>query len=217
MVVRETERLGEAFPELALNTTNGEYAIVSGVIRVIEDLGYYVDLAVPNDYPKSVPKLRCHPSEIPWLLDRHVIPKTGIACLCVASEYRVHWPRGSDLTDFLQRLVVPYLAAQLYYDAHGSWPESGQRSHGGDGIVEAYRDLLEQMGTVSERTIRNVMGMLAGRQHPREHDRCPCGSGRKLRKCHGPIVWELRGKVDRRHAASDYELLFGRWSRGGSG
>ena len=210
MVVRERERLREAFPELSLITSNGEYAVVSGVISVIEDLGYHVDLAVPDDYPKGVPELRCHPGEIPWILDRHVLPKTGMACLCVASEYRIHWPRGSDLTDFLQSLVVPYLVAQLYYDAHGRWPENGERSHGREGILEAYRDLLAPMGIVSEQTIRNVMRVLAGRQHPKRHDRCPCGSGKKLRKCHRPIVWELRRKVERRHAASDYELVFGR-------
>lgn len=210
LVVRERERLKEAFPELSLTMTDREYAVVRGVVRVIEDRGYYVELAVPNDYPQSVPELWCDPAEIPWIVDRHVFPRTGRACLCVASEYRIHWPHGSDLTDFLQRLVVPYFVAQLYYEAHGSWPKNGERSHGREGVLEAYRDLLSKMGAVSEQIIQNVMRLMASRQHPKGHDSCPCGNGKKLRKCHGPIVWELRGKVDRRHAACDYELAFGR-------
>lgn len=216
MVVRELARLRKSFAELSLKMREGEFAVVSGVMRVIEDRGYHVNLQVPNDYPEGVPWLLCDPAEIPWDIDRHVLPGTGRACLCVASEYRVHWPRGSDLTDFLERLVVSYYRGQLYYDAHGRWPTDGGRSHGREGILEAYRDLLRPLGIVDDRVIRDVMSLLARRQGPRGHDRCPCGGGRKLRKCHGPIVWRLRGGVDWRHAASDYALAFCREAAGAS-
>ena len=127
MVEHETARIRENFPRLTLDTATGSNAFVTGVIEVISDVGFSIDLTVPNNYPNGVPVLKCNPKEIPWKVDRHVY-RNGVACLCVASETRIHWPRGSDITDFLNNLVVPYFVAQLYFETHGHWPATGHRS-----------------------------------------------------------------------------------------
>lgn len=208
MAERERHRIMQAFPELSLETDNARSAVVTGVLRIVGDLGYSTYLIVPNDYPKGVPVLWCDPKEIPWNVDRHVYADTGRACLCVTSESRVHWPPGSDLTDFLSRLVVPYLLGQLYYDVHGHWPPTGQRSHGREGILEAYREFLEPLGSVSENVIHDTMRLMARITDPKGHDICPCGSGRKLRKCHRLLFSQLRRSIDRQHAQIDYGLAF---------
>ena len=123
MVDRERARIRQSFSNLALDTATDGEAIVSGVIEVVPDAGFSTHLIVPNSYPNRVPSLKCNPKEIPWNVDRHV-DRDGVACLCVASEYRTHWPPGSDITDFLSSLVVPYFVAQLYYDAHGQLLDS---------------------------------------------------------------------------------------------
>ena len=209
MVAGERARIRQTFPNLALDTATGGEAIVTGVIEVIPDVGFSTHLIIPDNYPNRVPSLKCNPKEIPCEVDRHVY-RDGMACLCVTSEYRTHWPPESDITDFLSTLVVPYFVAQAFYDAHGHWPATGQRSHGRKGIVESYREYLDPLGSVSARTVHDTMKLMARVSAPKGHDPCPCGSGRKLRKCHREIFSNLRTKIDRRHAASDYALVYSR-------
>ena len=170
------------------------------------DLGFSIDLEVPGNYPQGVPKLWCNPKEIPWKADRHVFPD-GLACLCVFSEYRKHWPPGSDLTDFLGTLVHPYLVGQAYYQDHGRWPPGRGRSHGSKGIVEAYQDLLAPLGAVTQPVIEDFARLLARPKHPKGHEPCPCGSGRRLHNCHRSLLMSLRRIIDPEHAKSDWEFL----------
>ena len=203
---RERKRLAEAFPSLTLDTWKHP-ATVKGVVRLDSGVGFTVHLEVPGSYPHGVPIMKCDPKEIPWEADRHVHPDSGTACLCVASEYRKYWPYGSDLTDFLKVLVRPYLIGQAYYQVHGLWPLNHERSHGFEGIIEAYRDLLGSLGTVSETTIRSFMELLARPRCPKGHELCPCGNGARLRNCHRSLLVELRRVVDPIHARGDLELL----------
>ena len=203
---REHEHLAEAFPSLKLDTSTHPVT-VKGVMWLDSGVGFTVHLEVPGNYPRGTPIMKCDPKEIPWEVDRHVYPRSGIACLCVQSECRKHWPHGSDLTDFLRVLVRPYLIGQAYYQHHGHWPLGHERSHGYDGIIEAYQELLEPLGMVSEATIRNFMELLARPSGPKGHESCPCGSGARLRNCHRSFLASLRQVVDHEHAKSDL-LLF---------
>ena len=203
---KERERLGEAFPALALDTSQVP-ARVTGIMWLDSGVGFSVDLEIPGNYPRGIPKLRCNPEEIPWMMDRHVEPQTGLACLCVSSEYRKHWPPGSDLTDFLEVLVQPYLVGQAYFQAHGRWPQGHERSHGVPGIIEAYKELLAPLGSVSLPVMVSFMRLLARKTHPKGHEVCPCGSGKRLRHCHRSLLGKLRREVDPRHAEQDLKRL----------
>lgn len=168
--------------------------------------GYSVNLEVPRNYPQGIPKLWCDRAQIPWEIDRHVYPD-GHACLCVAGEYRKHWPPGSDLTDFLTKLVRPFLVGQAYYQDHGHWPPGCERSHGVGGIIEAYQEMLGPVGALEVPVIEDWVRLLARRGHPKGHEACPCGSGRKLRNCHRDFLKTLRNVVDPDHAKQDWNLL----------
>ena len=205
---KERERLGEAFPALALDSPRVP-ARVTGIMRLDSGVGFSIDLEIPGSYPRGIPKLRCHPKEIPWSMDRHVEPGTGLACLCVSSEYRKHWPPGSDLTDFLEVLVRPYLVGQAYYQAHGRWPPGHERSHGVAGIIEAYKELLAPLESVSLPVIVSFMKLLARKTHPKGHELCPCGSGMRLRNCHRSLLGEFRQEVDPEHAGQDLKRVLG--------
>ena len=203
---REKGRLAEAFPSLTLDTSQYP-ASVTGTMWLDSEVGFSINLEIPGNYPRGIPKLRCNPDEIPWLTDRHVEPGTGLACLCVSSEYRKYWPLGSDLTDFLEVLVRPYLIGQFYYQAHGRWPPGHERSHGVRGIVEAYRELLAPLEPVRLSVIAHFMRLLARKTHPKGHETCPCGSGVRLRNCHRSLLIDLRQIVDPEHARADVQLL----------
>jgi hypothetical protein len=186
-----------------------ESALVKGKLSVACEIGFTVLLELPNDYPASVPILRCDPKEIPWQADRHVNEQTGEGCLCVRSEYRIHWPLGSSLAAFIDRLVVPYLIGQFYYDAHGCRPPTGHRAHGAPGIIEAYTDIAGPLGDVSIETIERLMRLLSRKGDPHGHELCPCGSGERLRRCHGEAVRRMRDVVSPVHAAADFKDTFG--------
>ena len=202
---RERERLAEAFPTLKLDASEGP-ATVTGTLWLDSGFGFSVDLRIPGDYPEGIPRLVVRPEEIPWDADRHVVT-AGVACLCVSSEYRFHWPRGSDLTDFLKCFVVPYFARQAFYQSHGQWPPGQERSHGAAGIVESFNETLTELGSPGVATIERFLIMLASPGHPKGCDPCPCGSGKKIRKCHRRLVWALRNRIDAALARNDLWLL----------
>ena len=205
---RERERLEEFFPRLELLVYASGHTAVKGIFEVTDECAFSTDLQVPVGYPNKVPKLFCKPEEIPWELDRHVFPGSGVACLCVRSEYRKHWPPGSNLTDFLGSLVHPFFAGQLFYQVHGHWPTTGQRSHGRDGIIEAYTDFLLPLGRPTESQIESFMRLLARTKRPGGHEQCPCGSGLRLRHCHHKLLNSLRAQVDPLDAAADLAFAF---------
>lgn len=205
LLAMERQCLAEAYPNLLLDNSE-EQAVVRGVMTVVGEAGYSVDLLVPEGYPQDIPVQRCDPKEIPWDIDRHVYPG-GEACLCVPSEYRWHWPHESNLTDFLESLVRPFFVGQIYYQAHGCWPLGGARSHGREGVIEAYRDILNSFEPVTLATIRRAMALLVRKNDPKGHETCPCGSGKKLRHCHREPLAKLRRQIDPRHAMWDYRTL----------
>ena len=202
---RERGRLAEAFSTLTLDTSVAP-ATVTGTLWLHAGFGFSVDLRIPDNYPEGIPRLYCRREEIPWEVDRHVV-SGGVACLCVSTEYRLHWPRGSDLTDFMGRFVVPYFVRQAYYQAHGQWPSGQERPHGAAGIIQSFSDTLTELGSPCVATIERFLIMLASPGHPKGCDPCPCGSGKKIRKCHGRLVWALRNRVEPELARNDLWLL----------
>ena len=206
LAVKERRRLAEAFPGLTLDTSKVPVT-VTGIMRLYAGMGFSVHLEIPCNYPRGIPTMRCNPKEIPWQIDRHVDPDTGLACLCVTSEYRKHWPLGSDLMDFLGAVVHPYLVGQAYYQDHDHWPTGHERSHGTAGIIEAYEELLTPMGPVSYSVVLHFMQLLARPTDPKGHEACPCESGRRLRNCHQSLLVELRQTIDPAHAQQDRKLL----------
>jgi len=207
--VKEAARLRELFPTLELQLDRHKRAAsVKGVLAIADSVSYTLNLDLPPSYPIGVPTLWIDRNEIPWLADRHVNAQTGEACLCVRSEYRLHWPGGSDLAIFIERLVRPYFAAQFFYDTHGYWPKDAARSHGRDGIIEAYRDLTAPLGDSSLPVIERVMRILAGKRRPQGHEPCPCGSGLVLRDCHSTVLRDFRERVSPEHAAADLAVAF---------
>ncbi len=208
LINKEQERLASAFPDLTLDASISP-AKVTGTMWLDPQTGYSVELVIPNNYPEGIPYLICNRHEISWGdIERHVPSREhGIACLCVRSEYRKHWPYGSDLTDFLEWLVKPFFVGQAYFQAHGHWPPGWGRSHDERGIVESYEEFLALLGSPDIETIKRFMSLLARPEYPEYNEKCPCGSGMRLQKCHRELFLELRRTIDPAHARTDYQML----------
>lgn len=208
LLKEERAALEAKFPMLSLCLDETGGGRVTGVLHVVDGIGYTVNLVFSKNYPDEVPKLFCRKEEIDWNPDRHVYPESdGMACLCVPSEYRKHWPLGSTLTNFLDVLVWPYLVGQAYYEAHGHWPVGRDRPHGAVGIFGAYREMIELPEDTDQVTVIKFMKLIARPNHSKGTIECPCGSGQLLRHCHGALVARIRRMVAYRDAGHDLKFV----------
>ena len=208
LLKKELAALEARFPMLTLRPDETGGDRVTGVLHVVDGIGYTVNLVLTKNYPDEVPKLFCREKEIDWKADRHVYPGSdGMACLCVASEYRKHWPPGSTIADFLDVLVRPYFAGQAYYEAHGRWPPGRDRPHGPEGVIDAYKELIDLPGDADYGTVIGFMELIARPNHSKGTIECPCGSGKLLRRCHRALVAHVRDMVDYRHARRDFDYV----------
>lgn len=93
--------------------------------------------------------------------DLHVNSDEGSSC-CLGIYPNYEW---KSLVDFLYDLVLPFLYWQTYRRENGEPPWDGL-AHGDDGLREA---MSITSSTAEKGSNRN--------------QRCPCGSGRKYKKC----------------------------------
>jgi hypothetical protein len=66
--------------------------------------------------------------------------------------------------------------------------------------MEAWEELL---GFGGEETIRAFVGALSKKDAYAGHLPCPCGSGRRVRGCHGDLLRDLRNSVYWEDAKAD--------------
>lgn len=170
-------------------------------------LEYKITLLTPPNFPDRPPVMFCDDPKLPWRHnpDRHVFGQ-GQACLAVNAEIQLHWPPGSTLVKFLERLVDPWIVWQAYYDAHDEPPPWGARDHGREGIFDFYREQWGQPLPGAFQT-KAFMELLAMKKTPKGHHPCPCGNGKKLRDCHLPLVAEKWSALDRRDVKKDLEIV----------
>lgn len=164
--------------------------------------GYEIVIVLPEQYPRRVPSLYCKDASLPRDIDRHIL-QNGRACLCVRSESRRFLGKNYLLVNFIDRLVVPFLVGQFYYDCSGEWPWT-DRSHGTAGIDEAWIQLL---GFGGEAEVRAFLEALSRKNGYGGHLPCPCGSGKRLRSCHSKLFRELQEWVCWEDALADLAVL----------
>ncbi len=140
-------------------------------------------IKIPRDYPDSPPSVQETGGRIPKTY--HTL-YDGTLCLESPVNVKLVFFRKPTLLNFVDKLVVPYFYNFLYLQKYGKLP-AGEFSHGPMGILESYLELLK----VSE--IPQVFGLLKilADNSYRGHIICPCGSGKKLRDCHGTTLREL--------------------------
>lgn len=146
------------------------------LIQDVFEIEIYLDALDTNGWPKVFEvggKYRriSEKCEVP-IIDLHIYPDSSACCLGL--KYR----DGKQLCieDFLHELVIPFFYRLSYTDKFGIdraredlW---GEYSHGDKGQIEHFLEIV------------NIV-----RHNPGRNDPCPCGSGKKYKKCH-------RGEVE---------------------
>lgn len=201
-IVRQFDELAAVYPGLALTQNDSGLWTISGDLRfratfqetTIEDM-FAIELLLPTDYPASPPSAAETGGRIP--IDFHKLTD-GSFCLGTPLEVRMKFGKTKRLLPFVEDQVVPYLFSFRYFQDHGKMPY-GEFSHGGMGILESYQTLLSAENRTA---VLELLKTLAYDNY-RGHQSCPCGSGARLRHCHGVKVLGLKKAQSADHFLRD--------------
>lgn len=166
----------------------GTLPVFNGTIEIDR---YAVDVVLSPDHPRSLPQVFETAGRIPRTLNRH-ISGDGSACIVLPDAFWLEHPPGNlDIVEYLAGPVHSYFLGQAAVERGEPWP-FGEWAHGGDGIIELYGRLL---GNQEAERVRDLL--VAVLRPSVKALRCPCGSGRRLRKCHGGLIRTLKKRIPR--------------------
>jgi hypothetical protein len=203
----EVELLVRKYPGLSFEATSSGYE-VAGPFRFTarrHDLTisdeYSIRIHVPSAYPHEIPVVFECSDRIPTEFDHKY--KDNSLCLATDMDLTLSLSRDPSLVGFVDRYVVGYFYAVSYYRKYGVYP-FGERSHGVDGLYEYYFELFQ---TDRKELVRGLLLKAYKREYV-GHLPCLCGSGLKLRDCHGRALLPIIRDQDLRHqAVVDLEMM----------
>lgn len=117
--------------------------------------------------------------------DDHHIGGDGRCCLWLPPLSKWDSERPQALCEFLDEVAV-FFDRQLIFEATGRWPGPSWE-HGPPGY---WQFIVESLGK-EEVADTFLVGLKMGRG-----DICPCGSGRRFKRCHLPQFDTLRYRID---------------------
>jgi hypothetical protein len=165
-------------------------ASLQGAITLVEPCGIKTPvltrIAFPFDYPKKEPLAYETGRRFVWDNEHHILPD-GCCCLWLPPLSKWDPDDPGALHMFLDELAV-FFDRQLIFETRpqSGWP-GGSWDHG---VYGYWGFLVEQLGGGTA-----VDNFIAGRTVERKGD-CPCGSGRKYKRCHLPEHKALARRMD---------------------
>jgi hypothetical protein len=186
--------LRSKYPTLhAFGNTAGHVEIAGAfVVRGTsgEELGRYsISIMLLPAFPDKLPIVRETGGRIPWHEDRHV-ERDGRACVMIEEDRWRCFPAGSSILDFIAVPVANFFLSQSYFEEHGEWP-LGEWKHGWSGVLQYYQWLI---GTEDNLTVCRFLYIIS-RLELKTHLECPCGSGKKIKRCCRAKIVKLRRKI----------------------
>lgn len=186
--LRDTYPTLHAFRNMAGHVEIAGAFVVRGTAG--EELDRYsISIVLLPEFPDKLPVVRETGARIPWHENRHV-ERDGSACVMIEEDRWRCFPAGSSILNFIDVPAANFFLSQSYFEEHGEWP-LGEWKHGLYGIIQYYGWLID---TEDNLTVHRFLYMLA-KQDTKPHYECPCGSGKKIKRCCYTKVSELRRKI----------------------
>ncbi len=190
ILYKQFQDLYLGFPRLILEKKGEDAWQIRGKIkfsreylkRRIDD-EYSVEILVLKDYPIALPKIFEIDGRIPK--DFHRFQDEAL-CLGAPLEVKAKFRKRPTLFGYVDNCVIPYLYSYSYKCKYGKLP-FGELSHGGKGLLEFYQNLFD---IKDPRRVQRFLEILSLGNY-QDRTRCPCGSGRRLRICHGLLIDKL--------------------------
>jgi len=110
------------------------------------------------------------------------------------------------LLTFIRKCVIPFLYGFSYFQKHGVLP-FGELAHGLKGIRQDYASLFE---VSNERAAEEMVRLASMKKRYANKRPCPCGSRRRVGKCHNRKINRLRRQLGRSWFREEYRRLAGR-------
>lgn len=198
--VWDIEVFRNTYPELRLTYLEDCKICVEGFLGIraikdgfepIEDV-FELRWEVRDGFPKRIPLVFETGGRIPS--NYHKL-ENGALCLGSPVRQRMILADNPTLAGFVEELVVPYLYNRSYYEKHSCLPV-GELDHGAPGLLEDYRQLFRVDGIEA---CLGMLRMLGLKKREANKKPCPCGSGRRVGKCHNRVLKPFRGLETRRY------------------
>lgn len=187
-------------PDAALRVRGELHFHVRGPDDVTIEDSYQIELRIPPSFPATVPAVFENGGRIPKTY--HKLDDSSL-CLAAPTELRLRTGPDTTISTFVETFVVPYLFGYSYREKHGVSPY-GELEHGRDGLRQHFAALF---GVPDRAAAMEFVRLASLKKRPANKVACPCGSGRRLGRCHHTIVNELRAKLGRAWFASQYGVL----------
>lgn len=183
---------------LAVQPKQGEELVVAGHLSfraeserygTVED-SFELDIRIPRRFPSELPVVREVGERIPE--DFHRNPD-GTLCLGSPLRLRMALSRSPSLTTFVEHCVVPFLFGFLTHQKHGKLPFD-ELDHGTPGLLDEYCEILRVEDHGRCLALLDLVGVKKRVANKRP---CPCGSGKRVGRCHHLILNRLRSVASR--------------------
>ncbi|MCO6437320.1 MAG: SEC-C domain-containing protein [Phycisphaerae bacterium] len=161
---------------------------------------YAIRIEVPATFPRKLPRVWERGGRIP-----RTFHKLAENALCLGSMIRLRMMVGMAPTviEFVDKCVVPYLYGYSYFEQHGRLP-FGDLDHGNKGII---KDLKKLLGVGTDRQCMGMVLLASLQKRKANRQPCPCGSGKRLGKCHHRLLNDLRKRCGRLAFREEYRRL----------
>ncbi|MBL7739078.1 MAG: hypothetical protein JNK14_07655 [Chitinophagaceae bacterium] len=166
--------------------------ILKGELDLIDNFGvhqdtYCIEIHPVPEYPYRFPFVFETGGKIPRNIDWHIYESDGHCCLSVEPEEILICRNGINLTDFVEKQVVPFFFNQTFRRINGYF--INERSHGLLGIIEFYQQQLKEKNPLK---LLQLLRFVLNGIEPNRVDLCFCGKKIKYRKCHRDPYRQLR-------------------------
>ena len=187
-ISEQIKHLQISYPGLHIMESNADQVRLHGSIHIYRsansftlDKNYNIEILIPLT-PGQLPEI----IDTGKSIDESFIHRysNGKLCLETDTAMRIRFIDGLDLLSWMDEFVEPYYFSYEYYQRYGEFP-FGERPHACLGTIDTYKDQFHCNDDIQ--AIKLIA--FAVNKTYRGHVSCPCGSGKKLRNCHGQYLF----------------------------
>ena len=175
-------RLAKSFPSLTVKIKGKSSFEIVGDIHVNAYWGefavneWFSIKIIAENFPEIPP--RC--IETSGKVKDYHINREEDLCLGSPRSLYEELTEHPNIVFYINKFVIPFFFSFRYNQKYGVSP-FGELAHGGDGLFPSYREIFK----TNDLAICTLL-TYGNKLLYRGHHACPCNSGLKLRKCHGP-------------------------------
>ncbi|BBO78287.1 hypothetical protein DSCW_57040 [Desulfosarcina widdelii] len=214
IVRKHFEELHQFYRELVLDETDTGLWTIRGELKLsasyneeyIQD-SFHVEILIPPDYPESVPIVWETEGRIPNGFHKY---RSKALCLGPPLQVKMKFRENPTLLGFVENLLIHYLFGRCSYEKNGVVP-FGEYSHE-RGMLDSYKEAFHLQTDIQ--ALQMVKLIAEGKY--KGHLTCPCGSGKRIRHCHGPQLIKISQFQRRSEFYEDYFTCIMEYIRGGN-